>query len=164
MKNSLSDLCPYEIMILKDGTWLHEGAPIKRLPLVKLFSTVLSRDDDGNHWLITPVERGMIEVEDSAFVTKDLTVEEQVGTKFITITTNIDQTFTIGRDHPIVIKTDDTGTSVPYVVLDKNLEARIIRNHYYELAKIAVPDTQDQNLMGVWSGGVFHVIGKAKDE
>lgn len=146
----------FNMKILRDGTWLHDGSPIKRLPLVKLFSTVLKCDDQGQHWLETPVEKGMIDVEDSAFVSKDLKITGLDANQQIEIVTNIDQTFEINAEHPIILSGD-----VPYVALDKNLRARIVRSHYYELAKISMADPKDDQWQGFWSGGIFHRLGRA---
>lgn len=148
----------FNMKILRDGTWLHEGSPINRPELVRLFSTVLKKDSAGQHWLETPVECGKIDVEDSAYVTTGLSVTGGGHEQKITITTNVGGVFEIGSDYPLMLK-----DGVPYVMLNKGLEARIVRSHFYELAKITLADPDDAAWRGVWSGGNFYRLGKAEE-
>ncbi|MGB0555078.1 MAG: DUF1285 domain-containing protein, partial [Alphaproteobacteria bacterium] len=90
----------------RDGTWYYLGTPIKRMPLVKLFSTVLRRDDKGDFWLITPVERGRIDVDDAPFVAVGLTVDGEGQDTRLTFRTNLDEEIVADAEHPIRVEVD----------------------------------------------------------
>jgi hypothetical protein len=152
----------YDIRIARDGTWYHEGTPITRLPLVKLFSTVLRRQDDGGYWLITPVERGTIVVEDAPFVAVEATVTGADRDRAITFRTNIDETFVAGPDHPIRVEVDaETGEPSPYVLVRDNLEALIARAVFYDLVELAEEVERDGGTaLVLWSGGVPFDLGR----
>lgn len=153
------DSGPFGIRIAMDGTWHYRGSPIERKPLVKLFSSVLMRDDDGQYWLRTPAEKGLIEVEDAPFVVVDMSVETGPGgDQIVLLTTNVDETVTLDGDHPLRVAINpETGEPRPYVMVRDTLEARVGRAVYYDLAALAVPD--EEGSMGVWSRGRFHVLG-----
>src|SRR6185437_14070589 len=93
----------FDIRIARDGSWFYRGSPIQRIALVKLFSTVLQRDSDGQYWLATPVERGRIDVDDVPFVAVEMTVESRDGQAALSFRTNIDEIVTLGPDHPLRI-------------------------------------------------------------
>lgn len=156
----------YDIRILRDGTWLHEGAPIQRPELVKLFARVLSRDEAGDYWLTTPAEHGRIEVEDAPFVAVEMTAQGQGRDQTLRFRTNVDDLVTAGPDHPITLGIDQAtevkadGAAVPYLLVRGRLTARIGRNVYYELAALATDDGPEGGL-GVWSGGVFFPLMQA---
>ena len=150
----------YDIKILKNGTWLYNGTPINRHNLVKLFATVLQKDAEGRYWLITPYERGVIEVEDVPFTAIELRVESAGRGQKLSFRTNLDDWVDAGRDHPIRVAHDpQTLEPSPYVMARGGMEARISRAVYYELAEIAVPDDADARVFGVWSGGEFYPLG-----
>ena len=120
-----------------DGTWYYHNSPIRRLPLVKLFATVLQRDDAGEYWLITPVEKGRIEVEDVPFVAVEMTVEGEGRDRSVTLRTNIDENVVVGTGHPLRFDRDPaTGEPRPYVHVRRGLEARLSRPVYYELVDL----------------------------
>lgn len=156
----------FEIRIARDGTWYHQGSPINRMGLVKLFSTVLRRDELGDFWLVTPVERGRIDVEDAPFTAVELQVEGQGHDQLLTFRTNIDQLVTAGAEHPIRVAQDpETGEPTPYLLVRDNLEALITRSVFYELAELAEErDGADGPEMVAWSGGVPFVLGPADDD
>lgn len=155
----------YHMRIARDGTWFHEGGEIKRIELVKLFSTVLKRDAEGKFWLITPVERGEIEVEDAPFVAVDMDVEgeEDGENQRLIFRTNLDHVVEAGPDHPIRVATDDeTGEPSPYILIKDGLEALINRAVFYRLADLAVErhdEETDALVWGVWSNQIFFPIG-----
>ena len=151
----------FNMKIMRDGSWYHEGRPIERHALVKLFSTVLKRDPRGQHWLVTPVERGKIDVEDSAFVSRDIVIETAIDrtNQRIRITNNVGREFVIGKDNPMTLRDDENGVPIPYVQIEKNLEIRLTRTHYYTLAEHAVEDPDDPQWLGVWSQGQFFRLG-----
>ena len=143
----------YDIRIAADGTWYHEGAPIRRIGLARLFASVLRRDDAGDYWLITPAERGRIRVDDAPFVAVACTVEGDGRDQRLIMRTNLDATVTAGPDHPIRVTFDPaSGEPRPYVMVRDRLEALILRPVYYQLADLAV---EWDGRVGVWSGGDF---------
>ncbi|MFV3127665.1 DUF1285 domain-containing protein [Niveispirillum sp. KHB5.9] len=157
----------YPIEIRADGTWFYHGSPIGRLPLVKLFATVLRRDEAGDYWLITPAERGRITVEDAPFVAVGLEVEGAGKDQRLSFTTNLEATVTAGPDHPIRVVTDaTTGEPRPYIRVKgpagTGLEARINRAIFYDLVERA--DAGDGDEIGVWSQGMFFPLGKVSED
>jgi len=124
----------FEMRIAADGTWFHQGSPIGRIELVKLFSTVLRREEDGKYWLVTPVERGEIIVEDAPYVAKEVWNDEAK----IYFRTNIDKEYCLSKEHPIRVEIDPIDqTPRPYIYLEKGLEARVLRSVFYHLIDMA---------------------------
>ncbi|MFV3074671.1 DUF1285 domain-containing protein [Niveispirillum fermenti] len=157
----------YPIEIRADGTWYYHGSPIGRLPMVRLFATVLRRDTAGDYWLITPAERGRITVEDAPFVAVGLTVEGSGHDQRLVFRTNLDQEVIAGPDYPIRVQTDsETGEPRPYIMVkgppEAPLEARINRAIFYELVERSEPG-QDDGMIGVWSQGAFFPLGRATE-
>ena len=145
--------------ILRDGTWLYHGSPIGRKPLVRLFSTVLRREDDG-YWLVTPVERGRIVVDDAPFTAVELTVEGTGRDQRLSFRTNVDDTVTADRDHPIRVVLAPDGEPSPYVLVRDRLEALIVRAVYYDLVELGCERQVDgEERYGVWSAGTFFPLG-----
>lgn len=141
-----------DIVIRRDGVWMHENSPIGRAELVRLFSTVLRRDPDGYH-LVTPVEKLRIEVEDLPFraVTMGRDGDDLV------FTTDVGDETRAGPEHPIVVDTDPaTGEPAPRVHVRAGLEARIVRSVFYDLVEMA--EVRDGQL-AVRSGGVWFPLG-----
>lgn len=146
-----------DIRIAADGTWHHEGAPIRRLPLVRLFAGVLSRDEAGDYWLVTPVERARIRVDDAPFLAVEMRAEGEGESECLSFRTNLDEWVTADAAHPITVRTragrDDRA---PYLLVRDRLEARLTRAVYYELAERAVERRQgDRAVLGVRSAGQF---------
>lgn len=159
----IDDTCgDFGIRIARDGTWFHQDSPIGRKSLTKLFSTVLRRDEDGEYWLVTPVERGRIEVEDAPFVAVRLTVAGAGRDQILTMETNLDDSVTVDAEHPIRVAHDpETHEPTPYVLVRGRLEARISRAIYYELVELGVErEGKEGHIYGVWSGGEFFALGK----
>ena len=157
----------FGLRIGRDGTWYYLNSPIQRLPLVKLFATVLRRDDEGRYWLVTPVERGIIHVDDAPFVAVDVDLTpdgESAGPDAsLTFRTNLDETVVAGPEHPIRLDIDrETGEPAPYVMVRDGLEALINRATYYRLAEMAVERGDGSPDLGVWSGGEFFPLGRAE--
>jgi hypothetical protein len=151
----------FDMRIARDGTWYHEGAPIGRLPLVKLFSTVLHKDENGEFWLITPVEKGRIVVDDAPFTAVELTVEGAGPAQILSFRTNIDDIVTAGPDHPIRVAEDPvTGEPSPYILIRDRLEALILRPVFYHLVELGEEREVDGGrVLGVSSGGSFFPLG-----
>ena len=122
-----------DILIRADGTWMHEGSPIGRKELVRLFSTVLRLDPDGYH-LVTPVEKMKIRVEDLPF--RAVTMEQRE--EGLSFTTDVGDEVLADADHPIVVETDPvTGEPAPRILVRGGLEARIARTVFYDLVEMA---------------------------
>lgn len=150
-----------DIRIARDGIWFHQGAPIGRKELVRLFSTILRKDSDGYH-LVTPVEKMRIVVEDAPFLAVLVDHEGEGREQKLVFTTNVGDVVVAGRENPIRVQTDrSTDEPRPYVHVRSGLEARIARNVFYQLADVAVPGEGPHNaLLGVWSDGVFFPLGR----
>ncbi|WP_421782768.1 DUF1285 domain-containing protein [Kiloniella litopenaei] len=147
-----------DMRIDRNGVWYHEGREIERKALARLFSTVLKRDDAGKYWLVTPVEKAQIGVEDVPFTIVELKSVGQGEEQVLSFRNNMDQWFDLDEDHPIRIDyKDGSNEPSPYILVRDNLEARILRNVYYQLVDLADLKGED---VGVWSSGVFHVLGK----
>jgi hypothetical protein len=154
------------LRITQDGTWLYRDSPINRIELVKLFASVLRREADGSFWLVTPAERGRIEVDDAPFVAVELATEGVGGSQTVRLRTNLDEWLTLGPRHPLRLRRPadqaaDAGP-VPYVEVRAGLEARLARPVYYELVEHAEERLQDgRQRFGVWSEGVFFPLDQA---
>jgi uncharacterized protein len=146
--------------IARDGTWLYRGSPIARLPLVKLFAAVLRREADGRYWLVTPAERGKIEVEDVPFLAVALTAEGEGREQQLIFTTNLDDIVTAGPDNPLRVETAANGEPAPYILVRDDLEARIVRPVFYELVELGREEqVESTTQFGVWSRGMFFRLG-----
>ena len=150
-----------DIRIARDGTWFHEGTPVGRKELVRLFSTILRRDPDG-FVLVTPGEKMRIVVEDAPFLAVLADVAGEGRGQTLTFTTNVGDETVAGAENPIRVETDpDTQEPAPYVHVRKGLEARIARAVFYQLADLAVPgEGEHAGFLGVWSGSVFFRLGR----
>ena len=142
-----------DIMIRADGVWMHEGSPIGRQELVRLFSTVLRKDPDG-YCLVTPVEKLSIRVEDVPF--RAVAVSQREG-DLIFVTDVGDETIA-GPEHSIRVEVAEDGEPRPYVHVRSGLEARIERSVFYELVEAAERDAS--GTLGVRSGGVWFELGR----
>jgi hypothetical protein len=142
-----------DMRIARDGTWFYLGTPIGRPALVRLFASILKREGD-RYFLVTPVEKVGIAVEDAPFVAVDFDVADGPEGRAITFRTNLDDLAAAGPDHPIRCPRDAlTGEPAPYVLIRRNLEARIDRKSFYRLAELGEHD--GAGWFGVRSGGVF---------
>lgn len=138
--------------IAGDGTWWHEGRPIDRPAMVRLFSTVLRREADGSHVLVTPVEKLEIEVERTAFRATQMTMGGSGKARRIGLTLDSGDALIVGKQHPLTVAGTAEGPS-PRVAVRFGLEAELARPLYYELAEIALAEGHDPP--GVWSDGIF---------
>lgn len=148
-----------DMRIARDGTWFYLGTPIGRKPLVKLFSSILRKDGD-DYFLVTPVEKVGIKVDDAPFVAVDFEVAGTGEDQKITFTTQVDDAAVAGPDNPIRVERDaQTGEPSPYVLIRSNLEALIDRKSFYRLVDLGVHrDMNGENWFGIWSGGAFFKI------
>jgi len=151
-----------DIVIKRNGLWFHEGSPIGREALVRLFSTVLRKDPDGFH-LVTPVEKLKIAVEDAPFIAIRLDrIRDDEGRPVLRFTTNVGDEVDAGADHAIRVEDDGPqGEPRPYLHVRRGLEALIARAVFYELADLAVEqDLPGGPVMAVESAGVWFPIGR----
>jgi hypothetical protein len=146
-----------EFVIDRDGTWWHDGKPIPRRDLVKLFATVLRREEDDGFALVTPAERARVHVRDAPFLAEELDVRTEAGQQVVSLRSNVDQWVDAGPDHPIrVQQAPDSDAPRPYILMKPGLEARIVRSVFYQLAELAEPGTHNgQEVLGIWSRGTF---------
>lgn len=141
-----------EMRIARDGTWYHQGSPIGRPAMVRLFSTVLRREPDGRHVLVTPVEKLEIDVESTAFRATEMLTEGSGPDRSIAFRLDGGDVVVAGAATPIRIVQTADGPS-PRVEVRHGLEAELSRGLYYELAEIALEEGNDPP--GIWSGGAF---------
>ncbi|HEY1750572.1 MAG TPA: DUF1285 domain-containing protein [Caulobacteraceae bacterium] len=153
-----------DIVIKKSGLWFHEGTPIGREALVRLFSTVLRKDPDGIY-LVTPVEKMKITVEDAPFVAvrvdRAKTGSGGAALKFLT---NVGDEVEAGPDNAIRVEMNpETGEPHPYLHVRRGLEALIARPVFYELVEMAEErDTPEGPRLGVTSNGAWFPVGPAR--
>lgn len=152
-----------DMRIARDGTWFYRGTPIGRKPLVKLFSSVLRRDEQGVFWLVTPVERGRVVVEDAPFTAVELKVIGAGRGQTLRFRTNLDDWVEAGPEQPLRVSlAPETREPRPYILVRDRLEALIVRSVYYEAAELAVEgEGKNKNLLGVWSKGQFFPLDRA---
>ncbi|GAC16262.1 DUF1285 domain-containing protein [Aliiglaciecola lipolytica] len=151
------DFCgDIDIQIKHDGSWFYMGTPIGRKPLVKLFASVLRKDED-EYFLVTPVEKVRIQVEDVPFIITQWNKQDEL----LTFTTQTDDTFVVSNDNPVEIRQDgSTKAMLPYVRVRRNLWARLHQNVYYQLIEIAKEVTTDnQRSLQLKSGTYTFSLG-----
>ena len=152
--------CGHSAMrIARDGTWYHEGAPITRPAMVRLFSTVLRREPDGGHVLVTPVEKLEIEVDSTAFRAVGMRSDGAGKDRRITFALDSGDAVALGPAHPLTILDTDQGPS-PRLAVRHGLEAELSRSVYYELAELALAEGNDPP--GIWSNGAFFNLSDAR--
>jgi hypothetical protein len=138
--------------IARDGTWYHQGSPIGRPAMVRLFSTVLRREPDGRHMLVTPVEKLEIDVETTAFRAIEMMSEGEGRGRRIAFKLDSGDAVVLGPEHPLAVVEGEHGPS-PRILVRHGLEAELTRPLYYELAEIALAEGHQPP--GVWSSGAF---------
>lgn len=144
-----------DIRIRRDGTWTYEGSVFERLELVKLFSSILKKEGE-RYFLVTPVEKVGITVDDAPFVAVDFEVSGTGDNQNLTFLTQVDEEAVARPDNPIRVTRDpSTGEPSPYVLIRDNLEALIDRKSFYRLVDLGV---HKDGWFGVWSGGAFFPI------
>ncbi len=143
-----------DLVIEKDGTWQYGGTAIKRPRLIKLFASVLRRDGE-DYFLVTPVEKCRIQVEDVPFQGILMEVQGDGPQQVLTITTDMGEKVTVDDEHPLRI--EQSGEQwIPYVMVRSGLEARLNRNVYYQLADLLVEHPHSdtgESWLSIWSGG-----------
>ena len=159
------ELGDLDMRIARDGTWFYRGSPINRVPLVKLFASVLRREPDGSYWLVTPAERGRVTVEDAPFIAVAVDREGEGRAQRLIFRTNLDEIVTAGPDHALRIETAADGAPAPYILVRPGIEARLARPAFYELVEWGEEETiAGESQFGVWSSGVFFELGELDEE
>ena len=144
-----------EMRIARDGTWYHQGSPIGREAMVRLFSTILRREADGTYVLVTPVEKLDIVVEDAPFVAVELKASGTGQDSTLTFRLNTGDLVTADAAHPFRFEAGEDGPR-PYLHVRGGLDAVIARAVYYELAQRAIDGADTPP--GLWSAGQFFAI------
>lgn len=149
-----------DMEIRRNGQWFYMGTPIGRPALVKLFSTVLRHDDDGYYYLVTPVEKVRIRVQDAPFLAVQVERHEEAGVPYLRFTTQTGEVVVAGADHPIRVSFRDDLEPSPYVHVRDRLDALISRNVYYQLVDWGFETlSQGRPALAVESAGERYVIG-----
>ena len=149
----------FDIRIAADGRWFHEGDEIRRIEMVKLFASVLMRDKTGDYWLVTPVEKGRITVDDVPFLVSKMSCVSgnDLRSNEIQFSTNLDDNIALDAAHPILLRfTDGLQGLRPYVEVRNGLLARLSRPVYYQLANYA--EKGPDGRLGVWSHKQFFAL------
>lgn len=159
------DFCgDIDMRIARDGTWYYLGTPIGRKPMVRLFSSIIRRDGD-DYFLVTPVEKVGIRVDDAPFVAVRLLVEGEGEAQRLRFFTNVDDELVADAEHPLRVQIDPrTAEPAPYLLVRANLEALVHRNVFYQLVDLACEREVDGvRWLGVWSCGEFFRIGQVPE-
>lgn len=149
------------IRIQRDGCWLYKGEPLKRESIARLFSTILRREDDGEYYLVTPVEKWRIEVDDAPLLAHSLEVEQGDGDQLLHVTTNMGERLTISADHPLSVGVyEGSEEPRPVITVRHGLEARLVTSAFYDLANY-VEERQEHGrvVLGVSSAGCYFPLG-----
>ena len=149
----------FDIRIAADGRWFHEGDEIRRIELVKLFASVLMRDKTGDYWLVTPVEKGRIKVDDAPFIVCEMLVSSGADPRSneINFRTNLDENIALDAAHPILLRAaHDLQDFRPYIEVRNGLLAKLSRPVYYQLAEYVEKGADDR--LGVWSHKQFFAL------
>ena len=126
-----------DMHILRNGKWTYMGSEIKRPAMIKLFSNIIRLDNDGHYYLVTPVEKVRIKVEDVPFIAVSMKKINDKGVSCLSFTTNVQDEVTLSRENPIEIVINDNDEPSPYITIRKNLKALISRSVFYDLINMA---------------------------
>lgn len=148
--------------IAADGTWFHAGSPIGRKELVQLFSSILRREPDGSHVLVTPVEKLDIDVEDAPFIAVDADWEGEGETRRILFRLNTEDVVAAGPNNMLDVQIGGDGTPRPYLHVRGGLHALVNRATFYRLADLALAEGAEPP--GLWSDGAFFPFMQGIDD
>ena len=144
-----------DMRIAGDGTWYYLGTPINRLAMVNLFASIMRREADGRYYLVTPIEKCAIAVDDAPFLAIDMQATGAGETQNLTFTTNIGDVVRVDSDHPLRFQRQDE-VFKPYVLVRRGLEAVATRSVYYDLMDLCETHTvTGEDWIGLWSGAIF---------
>ena len=142
-----------------DGTWTYQGSPIGRIGLVKLFASILRKDEDGRTYLVTPVEKVDCRVADAHFMAVEMAVRGEGQSQLLSFRTNVDDVVNVDADHPLrFAEQSGSGGLKPYVRVRGRLEALVTRALYADLVELAI---ERDGQPGLWSGGLFWPLSAA---
>jgi len=151
-----------DMRIASDGTWFYMGTPIGRPALVRLFSTIPKRED-GKHFLVTPVEKVGIRVDDAPFLAVEMLKEDDAGGRLLRFRTNVDDWVACDAAHRLRFEAAADGGLTPYLHVRADLWAKVTRPLYYDLVDIGEERVVDgRPMFGVASGGVFFAMADAE--
>jgi len=153
-----------DMRIAADGTWFYMKTPIGRPALVQLFSSVLKREGD-KYFLVTPVEKVGITVDDAPFVAVEMKVHDNSEGRLLEFRTNAEEWVVCDREHPLRFDPEPaTGGLRPYLHVRRDLWAKVTRALFYDLVALGEErDIDDRTMFGVASGGQFFVMAPADD-
>ena len=151
-----------DMKIATDGTWFYQKTPIGRAALVKLFASILKREGE-NYFLVTPVEKVGLIVEDAPFLAVELKVEHDARGQLLNFRTNVDDWIAAGPEHALRFEADaENGGLKPYLHVHRNLWAKVTRALFYDLVERGEErEIGGKALFGVASGGAFFVMAEA---
>jgi hypothetical protein len=150
-----------DMRIGRDGTWFYQGTPIGRPALVRLFSTIL-KYEDGKHFLVTPVEKVGIRVDDAPFLAVEMLTEQDERGRLLRFRTNVDDWVACDRAHRLRFEMATDGGLTPYLHVRADLWAKVTRALYYDLVDIGEEQVVDGTPMfGVVSAGEFFAMADA---
>jgi hypothetical protein len=151
-----------DMRIARDGTWFYQGTPIGRPALVRLFSTILKRED-GKHFLVTPVEKVGIQVEDAPFLAVEMRKEQQDNGRLLQFRTNVDDWVPCDAAHRLRFEAAADGGLTPYLHVRADLWAKVTRALYYDLVDMGEERVVDgHSMFGIVSGGEFFAMADAE--
>lgn len=152
-----------DMRIARDGTWFYQGTPIGRPAMVRLFSSILKREGDG-YFLVTPVEKVGIQVDDAPFVAVDFSITGDGADRVVTFETQVGDEVACGSDHPLRVTRAEGGEPSPYVMVRGGMEALIDRKSFYRLVEICTHETHEgERWFGLRSGGRFFPVIPSAD-
>jgi hypothetical protein len=150
-----------DMRIAQDGLWYYMNSPIGRKPLMKLFASILRHDEDGKYYLVTPVEKCGIRVDDAPFLAIRMEIDGEGREQIITFETNADDRVTLDEAHPMRVADEEgTGGLKPYILVRARLEALVARALFYDLV---ARGTVEGEWFGVWSSGRFWRLQQASE-
>ena len=153
-----------DMTISKSGKWYYMGSEIKRPAMVKLFSGILRLESDNSYYLVTPVEKVRIQVEDAPFVAVAITKEQSEGMNTVTFRTNLNDEIVLSKENPLSIEIKKNDEPSPYITVRNNLRALISRSVFYELVDLAETIPIDGVLyLAIKSQGEIFKIHKVED-
>ncbi len=154
----------FNLRIERDGTWFYQNSPIGRKELCQLFATVLQKDKEGKYWLVTPYERGEVEVVDVPFTAVEMFVENKCDKQkqVISFRTNLDYRVEVGGDNPLFVKLAEDEEPSPYIHVRDGLDALIVRSVFYDLVNLSeLGDFDgDKAPLLAYSNGTAYKIGE----
>lgn len=151
-----------DLRIARNGEWIFRGEPLAREAIVRLFSTILRREDDGEYYLVTPVEKWRIQVEDTPLLAHTMKVEGQGDRQVVSLTTNVGERLEVGPEHPLAVgHYPGSDEPRPVVRVRHGVDARLVTSAFYDLAGHVVERNEEgYPVLGVFSHGIFYKIGQ----